>query len=160
MKKHSLSALFIFLCTIISTAQVTGTITDTNQQPLPFVNILIEKTYKGTTTNDDGYYELDITQPNTYTIVYTYLGYKTVKKTVAIDKFPFKLNITLEEESVSLNEVVVSTEDNPANAIIRQTIAKRKENLDKIEYLSILVIDPYKLHDLQEYLWLLLIRKT
>ncbi|NRB59205.1 MAG: carboxypeptidase-like regulatory domain-containing protein [Winogradskyella sp.] len=133
MKKHSLSALFIFLCTIISTAQVTGTITDTNQQPLPFVNILIEKTYKGTTTNDDGYYELDITQPNTYTIVYTYLGYKTVKKTVAIDKFPFKLNITLEEESVSLNEVVVSTEDNPANAIIRQTIAKRKENLDKIE---------------------------
>ncbi|GAB5562953.1 MAG: DUF5686 and carboxypeptidase regulatory-like domain-containing protein [Winogradskyella sp.] len=121
------------MCTFLSTAQVTGTITDTNQQPLPFVNILIENTYKGITTNDDGYYELDITQPNTYTIVYTYLGYKTVKKTVAIDKFPFELHITLEEESVSLNEVVVSSEDNPANAIIRQTISKRKENLDKIE---------------------------
>ena len=131
MNRKLLCALSL-LFSILSSAQVVGTITDTKGEPLPFVNILIENTYKGTTSNDDGYYELSISQPKTYTIIYTYLGYKTVKKTVRIDTFPYTLNISLEEESVSLNEVVVSAEDNPANTIMRQAIAKRKENLEKI----------------------------
>ena len=131
MIKNLLSLLFITLGYIAS-AQIVGTINNTKKEALPFVNILIENTYKGTTSNDDGYYELNITEPKTYTIVYTYLGYKTVKKKVAIDKFPYEINITLEEESVSLSEVVVSAENNPADAIMRQAIAKRKDNLDKI----------------------------
>ena len=36
-------------------------------------------------------------------------------------------------EEISLNEVVINAEDNPANNIIRQAIAKRKENLEKIQ---------------------------
>lgn len=132
MNRKLLCALGL-LFSIISSAQVVGTITDTKGEPLPFVNILIENTYKGTTSNDDGYYEINITQPKTYTIIYTYLGYKTVKKTVRIDTFPYTLDISLEEESVSLNEVMVNAEDNPANTIMRQAINKRKENLEKIK---------------------------
>lgn len=131
MKRQLLNFLFITFSTIVS-AQIVGTITNSKEEALPFVNILIENTYKGTTSNDDGYYELNISEPKTYTIVYTYLGYKTVKKKVAIDKFPYKIDITLEEESVSLGEVIVDAEENPANVIIRQVIAKRKENLEKI----------------------------
>ena len=131
MTKNLLSFLFVAFSTIVS-AQIVGTITNQKNEPLPFVNILIENTYKGTTSNDDGYYELNISEAKTYTIIYTYLGYKTVKKQVAIDKFPFKIDITLEEESVSLGEVVVNSEDNPAIAIMRQAIAMRKENLEKI----------------------------
>ena len=131
MTKNLLSFLFVAFSTIVS-AQIVGTITNQKNEPLPFVNILIENTYKGTTSNDDGYYELNISEAKTYTIIYTYLGYKTVKKEVAIDKFPFKIDITLEEESVSLGEVVVNSEDNPAIAIMRQAIAMRKENLEKI----------------------------
>jgi len=131
MTKNLLNLFFIIFSTVVS-AQVVGKVTNTKNKPLPFVNILIDNTYKGTTSNDDGYYELNITEPRVYTIVYTYLGYKTVKKKVEIDKFPYTIDVTLEEESVSLGEVVVNSEDNPANAIIRQTIAKRKENLDKI----------------------------
>ena len=131
MTKNLLSFLFVAFSTIVS-AQIVGTITNQKNEPLPFVNILIENTYKGTTSNDDGYYELNISEAKAYTIIYTYLGYKTVKKEVAIDKFPFKIDITLEEESVSLGEVVVNSEDNPAIAIMRQAIAMRKENLEKI----------------------------
>ena len=132
MKKQLLLFLSITFCTLAS-AQITGTITNTKGEPLPFVNILIENTYKGTTSNDDGYYELSVSETKTFNIVYTYLGYKTVKKNVVVDKFPYTVNVTLEEESVSLNEVVLASEENPANAIIRQTIAKRKENLEKIQ---------------------------
>ena len=131
MTKNLLNLFFIVFSTI-ATAQVIGKVTNSKNEPLPFVNIFIDNTYKGTTSNDDGYYELNISEPKSYTIVYTYLGYKTVKKKVTIDKFPYTIDITLEDESVSLGEVVVNSENNPANAIIRQTIAKRKENLEKI----------------------------
>lgn len=139
MKNHQpntmikkLIGLFFITFGYFASAQIIGTIKNTQNEPLPFVNILIENTYKGTTSNDDGYYELNITEFKTYTIIFTYLGYKTVKKKVAIDKFPYEIDITLEQESVSLSEVVVSAEDNPANVIMRQAIAKRKENLEKI----------------------------
>ncbi len=131
MLKHLLS-LFFIVFTAVASAQVIGTIKNTKNEALPFVNILIDNTYKGTTSNGDGYYELNISETKTYTIVYSYLGYKTIKKKVSIDEFPYKIDITLEEESVSLGEVVINAEDNPANAIMRQVIAKRKENLEKI----------------------------
>ncbi|SDI22042.1 DUF5686 and carboxypeptidase regulatory-like domain-containing protein [Winogradskyella thalassocola] len=131
MTKKLLSAFLICISTLVS-AQITGNITDDNNAPLPFVNILIENTYKGTTSNDDGYYELNILTPKTYTIVYSYLGYKTVKKTITIEKFPFELDIILTEESVSLNEVVIDSENDSANAIMRQAIAQRQANLEKI----------------------------
>ena len=127
--------LFIFLIAFSTTisAQITGNITDQNNNPLPFVNILIENTYKGTTSNDDGYYELNISKTKDYTIIYSYLGYKTVKKSISISKFPYQLDISLEEESVSLGEVVIDAENDPANAIMRQAIAQRQANLEKIE---------------------------
>jgi len=132
MQKQLLSILFLVFTTLVS-AQIKGNITDQNNEPLPFVNILIENTYKGTTSNDDGYYELNISTPKTYTIVFSYLGYKTVKQEVNITKFPYQLDMSLVEESVSLNEVVVDSENDPANEIIRQTIANREANLLKIE---------------------------
>ncbi|MBO6880157.1 DUF5686 and carboxypeptidase regulatory-like domain-containing protein [Winogradskyella sp.] len=128
-----LPSVCFLIISFIASAQVVGTITNTKGEPLPFVNILIENTYKGTTSNDDGYYELNITEPKTYTIIYTYLGYKTVREKVAVEKFPYTIDVTLQEESVSLGEVVIDAEDNPANAIIRQAIANRKENLEKIQ---------------------------
>ena len=132
MQKKSLS-IIVLLFSILSYSQINGTITDSKNQSLPFVNVFIEDTYKGTTSNDNGDYELNVTTLKSYNLVFKYLGYKTVKKTVDVTKFPFTLNIVLEEESVSLDEVVVNSEENPANIIIRKTIAKRKENLQKIE---------------------------
>lgn len=129
--KKLIGFLFILVSQFIS-AQIKGKVTDTKNEVLPFVNIYIENTYKGTTTNELGVYELNIFDKNTYTIVFQYLGYKTKKQTVTIDKFPFEINIVLEETAVSLNEVVVNSGENPANVIIRKAIAKRKENLKKI----------------------------
>ena len=132
MKTKLLSTL-VFLSTFISTAQIKGTVTDNKDQPLAFVNIYIENTYTGTTSNEDGAYELNVSVPKTYTVVFQFLGYKTVKKTVTIDTFPFTLDVTLLDEEISLNEVVINAEENPANAIMRKAIAKRKENQNKIQ---------------------------
>ncbi|MFN3753563.1 DUF5686 and carboxypeptidase regulatory-like domain-containing protein [Flavobacterium sp.] len=131
MKKKLLSALFLFLTTI-ALSQIKGKITDEKGNPLPFVNIFEENTYNGTTSNDQGQFELNLkTAGNQHTIIFQYLGYKTNKKTVSIDKTPIVLDIVMIEENFILNEVVINPKDNPANEIIRNAIKSKKENSAK-----------------------------
>lgn len=125
---------FIFVCTSLQVfCQIKGQITDAKNDALPFVNIYIENTFTGTTSNDKGHYELNIDKPDTYTVVFQFLGYKTVKKEVEIKEFPYYLDAVLVEEQISLNEVVINSNENPADIIIRKAIAERKTNLEKIK---------------------------
>jgi hypothetical protein len=129
MKKYT---FLLFFCLSISVlAQVKGNITDTNNTPLSFVSIYLDETVTGTTSNDDGTYVLSITKKGKHTIVFQILGYTTLKKEINITSFPFELNVQLEEENVQLAEISISTKDNPANRIIRNTIASKDKNTDK-----------------------------
>jgi len=47
-----------------------------NNAPLPFVNVIIQGTTTGASTDIDGNYEIPRLQPGTYTIVATFVGYK------------------------------------------------------------------------------------
>ncbi|VAV84278.1 FIG00930371: hypothetical protein, partial [hydrothermal vent metagenome] len=131
MKKQLLVTLS-FLYSFFVFSQVKGIVTDTKNNPLAFVNIYIEGTYIGTTSNNEGKYELNISEKKSYTIVFKYLGYKTLKKQITITAFPYNLDAVLSEENINLNEVVINTNDNPANRIIRNAIANRKQFLEKI----------------------------
>lgn len=117
----------------VVSAQVVGEITDTKGEKLPYVNIYLENSFTGTTSNQEGNYELEISQPGDYTIVYQFLGYKTQKKQVNIQSFPYTINVSLAEESTSLEEVVINSDENPADRVIRKAIANRKKNLAKVE---------------------------
>ncbi|TRX39701.1 DUF5686 and carboxypeptidase regulatory-like domain-containing protein [Flavobacterium restrictum] len=119
-----LPLLFVTICS----AQVKGTITDLKGNPLPFVTVFEENTYTGTTSNEQGKYELNLKKEGNHTVIFQYLGYKTLKKNILLDKNLLQLDIQLSEESYTLNEVVINTKENPANAIIKSAIAARKEN--------------------------------
>ncbi|MCF6351323.1 MAG: DUF5686 and carboxypeptidase regulatory-like domain-containing protein [Flavobacteriaceae bacterium] len=127
MKKKYL-LLFFVLFSIVSNAQITGKIVDKDKNSLPFVNVYLHDTYNGTTTNDEGNYSIHIKKAGNYTIVFQYLGFKTIKKEVEIIKLPYKLDITLLEDALSLNEVEINSKENPANKIIRNAIKNRKKN--------------------------------
>jgi hypothetical protein len=129
MKK--ITILFFLFVSASFVAQVKGKITDTKNSPLSFVSVYLNKTFTGTTSNDNGEYVLDLTKKGKYVIVFQFLGFKTVKKEVEISSFPFNLNVKLEEESVQLSEISISTKDNPANRIIRNVIANKEKNTDK-----------------------------
>ncbi|MGB2416828.1 MAG: DUF5686 and carboxypeptidase regulatory-like domain-containing protein [Flavobacteriaceae bacterium] len=126
----------LFFCSLSVSAQLKGTITDLDNQPIPFVNVYIENSYTGTTSNEQGRYELAVPNPGKYTIVFQFLGFKTQIKTIEIKTAPYTLDITLLEENISLNEVVISSKENPANRIIRSAIAARKAQLEKINSYS------------------------
>ena len=129
MKK--ITVLFFLLFSASFVGQVKGRISDVKKNPLSFVSIYLEKTFTGTTSNDNGEYVLELTKKGKHMIVFQILGFKTIKKEVTITSFPFELNVTLEEESVQLSEISFSTKDNPANKIIRNVIANKDKNTDK-----------------------------
>ena len=83
------------------TIKVTGTVLDSAGEPVIGANVVVEGTTKGTITDMDGRYELEVPQGSNLTI--SYIGYtpKTVKATTQ------PLTIKLSEDSQLLNEVVV-----------------------------------------------------
>ncbi|MCW9037536.1 DUF5686 and carboxypeptidase regulatory-like domain-containing protein, partial [Altibacter sp.] len=132
MNRLLFPVLFLFLCISSIQAQIVGKVTDVHGAPLPFVNIYPEDSYKGTTTNDDGNYKLEV-DAGTYRIRFQFLGYTTHSEDVVVTAGSASvLNVVLQEETTSLNEVVISKGEDPANRILRETIARRKANLDKI----------------------------
>lgn len=128
--KYKITSLLL-LTYLFTQAQITGTVTDENNTPLPFVNIYVEGSYNGTTTNDDGVYELNTSKTGNYIVIFQFLGFKTLKKQVDIAAFPFRLDIILKEDAMALEEVQISTKDNPAHRIIRAAIAEKDKNFEK-----------------------------
>ena len=124
-----IKTLFFFLIFIVYTSQasvVKGRITDANDNPLAFANLIVKNTTIGTTSNEDGYYALELA-PGKYELVFQYIGFQ--KKIVPIDLEDGDLivDVILQSESLLLKEVVIeASDDDPAYAIIRQAQKKRR----------------------------------
>ena len=129
MKNFTILAFLLF--SISNFAQIKGTITDEKGNPLPFVSIFEEGTYRGTTSNEQGQYQLQVKEIGKNKIVFQYLGFKTQKLTISSDSKNLILDVKMQEESFALNEVVIDPKNNPANAIIKNAIANKKENSEK-----------------------------
>lgn len=121
--------LFILGCTTtlqVSGARIFGKVTDENDKGLPFATLYIKNTSVGTTTNAEGDYSLEVS-PGEYEIIFQFVGYKKSIRQVVADGEDIRLNIKMEPEITTLNEVVVNAQDeDPAYAIIREAIKKRK----------------------------------
>ena len=124
--------LIFILVSANLTAQIVGKVTDSKGEPLSYVNIYLKNSYTGTTSNDDGNYSLNINQQGEYQIIYQFLGYKSVTKTISPNSFPHILNVSMVEETTSLDAVILDNKEDPAYRIIRKTIAQRKENIEKL----------------------------
>jgi len=129
MRNYTLFAFLFF--SLSNFAQIRGTVTDDKGNPLPFVSVFEENTYAGTTTNEQGKYQLNVKEIGGNIITFQYLGYKTKKITVLAATRIVNIDVSLQEESFALNEVIIDPKNNPANAIIKSAIAHKKENSDK-----------------------------
>lgn len=124
------TALFFLYC-ISAFSQIKGKITSIDGEPIPFVSITVENTYQGTTANENGEYQLDVKSENNFTLLFQSIGFKTKRIPVSVTNTDKTINITLEEEHYQLNEVVISSDENPANTIMRNAIANKKKNSAK-----------------------------
>ena len=109
MKK--LIPLLIMIFSLVLTQQVTaqvktvsGTvIAVTDQTPLPGVNVVIKGTTKGTQTDYDGKYTIEASKGDV--LEFSFLGMKTQLITVGDAN---TVNAKLEDDALSLNEVIVT----------------------------------------------------
>ncbi len=103
------AVLFFIPSTIFSQpTKIRGRVIDAEtQEPLPFVNILLDKTTEGTMTNDQGYYSLT-TNVVADSISCMMIGYKTIKKKINPHHYQV-INFNLPPETYMLTEVEVKT---------------------------------------------------
>jgi TonB-linked SusC/RagA family outer membrane protein len=81
---------------------VTGTVTDSNSQPLPGATILVVNTKTGTTTDFDGGFSIAAKQGGILEI--SFVGFEKTRITIGSNK---TYQITLKEDTALLDEVVV-----------------------------------------------------
>jgi hypothetical protein len=114
---------------------INGVISDKYGEPLPFASIYIKNTTYGVSSNAFGEYFIEL-KPGNYTIVYSYIGFKSEEKLIILQDIPQKINIILYENDQNLIEYeVVSNTKNKALEIIDK-VKKVKNDYVRKSYSS------------------------
>ena len=134
---NSIFILFFGILTTFSQQTISGKIVDDQNLPLPFANVILykigdEANPKGTTSDDNGEFVFKKLANDKYKIEVSMLGFETYTiKEFALDTNK-TFNITLKEESQTLNEVVIKSK----RPVIRQTAEKLIVDLEKSEMIN------------------------
>ncbi|SMC36775.1 TonB-dependent receptor [Cellulophaga tyrosinoxydans] len=105
--------LALFLCglSFLATSQeykLSGMVLDDNI-PVPFANVLISGTTKGTATDENGRFTINLSSPGKYTILVSAIGFYKSTKTIEITHTNTNyITINLIEASEQLEEMVVT----------------------------------------------------
>lgn len=149
MKK--LFSVLMFYCFSLTTVfaqqttEVRGLVTDENKQPLIGVDVVLEGTSIGVSTNDKGFYELRNVPVGKQTIVFSYLGFQTLKIRTDVAPNPSgthtHLDVQLSEELTALQEVEVigrkeSSYKNTNSFIGTKTASALKEVPQSVGYVT------------------------
>lgn len=126
--KSYIAILFIGLSLFAHAQQkISGIITNTQNEPLFNVEVYIEDLHKGTSTNEEGYYQLQ-NLPNTpIKITVAFIGFTTETKIISLQNKETTLNFSLEEAVFKMDEIIVSTAFNKLQS----------QNVMKVEHESI-----------------------
>lgn len=106
-KFNGMLTLLLALMVQLALAQektVKGTVSDESGIPLPSASIVVKETNKGTTTDFDGNYSIDVNQGQT--LVFSYVGYKTKEIPVGGSN---TVDVSLEPDN-QLEEVVITAQ--------------------------------------------------
>ncbi len=141
--KNILFFLLIFTCNAQIKAQndsqnnaqigiLKGKITSKNGESMPFVNVYIQNTTKGTTSNGEGEYQLYLPY-GTHNIVFEYIGFQGIVEKITISTPTLERNVTLLEDNFEVSTAAEVTSKDPANEIIKNAQKNRKKYLREVE---------------------------
>ncbi len=114
-----------------SQSKVSGEVKDEFGDPIAYANVFFKDSNDGTITNENGRFYLETFETHSF-VVFSFVGYKTLEIELR-EKNNFKMDVVLEEESASLEEVVIfsgkqSKKNNPAIDILRKIWENRRAN--------------------------------
>ena len=127
--------LIISIQSFAQSVNISGAIIDKAGKPVPFATIYIKNTTRGTSANSDGKYQLQL-NVGQYEVYFRAVGFKQESRKIDI-KGSQVINVTLSEESYLLKDVVIrGNGEDPAYAIMRKAIKKRKTYLNQVNAYS------------------------
>lgn len=132
MKKLVIFLLVIALnqlSTLESMGQITGSVTDAKQQPLPHVHIINKRAELGTQTDGHGKYSMPADSGDT--LQFTFVGMQTVE--VGVEISPSVIDVNMQELEVELEEVEVKAEYIGVHKTQKELLAEYPENLKLIK---------------------------
>jgi len=140
MKKKYLILIFVF-CFFTSLSQerftISGFIQDFESgESLIGVSIYESKSFKGTSTNQYGFYSLTL-EKGEYEIVYSFIGYKTITKIVKLDK-NIRTNISLKTNAILTKEVIVEGERLDKN-VASSNMSQVKLKVESVKELPVIL---------------------
>ena len=103
----------------ISAQTINGKVVNAEGEGLPYINVLEKGTTNGVSTDDTGAFSINVKKLPT-TLVFSSLGFKTNETNVTEAKF---LNITLNDDNVSLDEVVLVGSRNKNRTVANTPVA-------------------------------------
>ncbi|PVW15191.1 outer membrane beta-barrel family protein [Marixanthomonas spongiae] len=92
---------------------LSGTVVNADVKPLSYVNVLVfeeeaTEPIKGTTTGEDGTFVLNNLEAKKYKLTFSFVGYETVEKRIAVSSEKNMGNILLTEATETLDETIIS----------------------------------------------------
>lgn len=122
-----LSILFSVINVNAQKTEVSGKVTEAgSKNTIPYVSIYFKGTFTGTMSDLNGNYNLSSTKPSAI-VEFSAVGYKSKEFTIKLNTVN-KLDVSLEEDIISLGEVTVRPGENPAIPLFRKIIEHKKEN--------------------------------
>lgn len=117
-----LSFLFcFFVVTLILTAQnkvrIFGYVVDSNNRGIELVNVFLKGTTTGTTTNQNGYYELITEIKDSAEITFSMVGYQTVSYTIHPKAKVIQLTVELPALNQEIKEIDIVGQKRQTNTI-------------------------------------------
>ena len=98
----------LFVATSFSQFKITGTVTDQDNQPLPWVTIQMEETKYVATTNGEGYFEFKDLKNGSYVLIYNYVGCYEFRYNVKIENKNFDASVRMRRKNVLIDEFTVN----------------------------------------------------
>lgn len=129
--------IFILFITAISfytySQGIEGKVIDSAGMPIAYATIYASEISKGTTSNIEGNYTLDLPHGN-HKLKVRYLGYKTKDLEVSISNDTKTFNIILEEQLYKIPEVkILASGEDPAYSVMRKAVAMSYYYLNQVE---------------------------
>lgn len=120
MNQYWIRSLFFGLLFVVATdgfsqGSISGTVTSAfDNEPIPGVNLLLEGTNRGTSTNADGNYTINNIEPGNYSLLVRFVGFRPLTRNVTVEPdSELTLDIELSRGSLNLDAVVVTGTGGP-----------------------------------------------
>ena len=108
--------LSLFFCSLtFAQNSISGTVTDSSNQPIPGANIKIVGDSSGTITNLDGSFTLQFAKQPPFMIEVTSVGFRTQK--INVSSVNQRISVKLIDEENKLDEIVVSASRTPERVL-------------------------------------------